>query len=130
MIRGEMRVSDRRRSTSVRTVAGGSSTGSRPASLRRSRCEREAVAEFLVSEQAAAAVGVVNDGGLEVRPVGRLGLYQVANVRDVLDLGGSRAPTDRAGDDRLTELKAEKIRRVGSGVNARDHVKPLMREKR
>jgi hypothetical protein len=43
------------------------------------------VAKLLVGEQAAAAVGVVDDGGFGVRAVGSLGLDQIADVGDVLE---------------------------------------------
>jgi hypothetical protein len=57
----------------------------------------ESAAELLVGEQRAAAAGVVDDGGLEVRAVGRLGLDQVAdNARPWITAGVARPSTVRA----------------------------------
>ena len=67
------------------------------------------MAELLVGEQTAPAVGVVDDGGFEVRAVGSLGLDQIGDVGDVLDDGRRHAPADGAGDDRFTELEAESL---------------------
>ena len=69
------------------------------------------MAQFLVlGEPGAAAVGVVDDRGLEVRAVGRLGLDQVADEREAQDHAGRHAAAHRAGDDGLTDLKSEKVR--------------------
>jgi hypothetical protein len=79
----------------------------------------EAVADLVVGKQGAAAVGVVDDGGFEVRAVGGLGFHQIADVGDVLDNGRRYAPADGAGDDRFTELEAEKFRRIDPGNRCR-----------
>jgi hypothetical protein len=55
------------------------------------------MAQFLVGEQSAPAVGVVDDRGLEVGALRRLGLDQVPDVGQVLMTAGvTRPPTVRA----------------------------------
>jgi hypothetical protein len=74
---------------------------------------RESVPELGVGEQAAAAVGVVDDRGLEAGTLRRLFFDEVADVGQVLDDGGCGAPADGAGNDRVCEAQAEELCRVG-----------------
>jgi hypothetical protein len=66
----------------------------------------------------------------EVRAVGSLSLDQIGDIGDVLNYGRRHAPADGAGDDRFTELEAEKVCRIDPWVDAGDHEQPLVGKER
>ena len=80
-----------------------------------------APAEVIVGEGARPALGVVDDGDLEQRPVGQHVLGDLADERDVVDHLRGDPPTDVAHDDGVAQSEAEDVRRVDARVQARDH---------
>jgi hypothetical protein len=80
-----------------------------------------ATAERVVGERGGSALGVVDHGHLEQRAVGQHALGDLADVGDIVDHLPCDPPTDVADDYRFAEAKAEEMRGVDAGIEARDH---------
>ena len=80
-----------------------------------------AAAEGVVGERAGSALGVVDHGDLEQRPVGHDVLGELADERDIVDYLRGDPPADVADDHRVAEAEAEEVRGVDARVEARDH---------
>src|SRR5207244_13320647 len=64
---------------------------------------------------------VVHDGDLEPRPTWDHRVGEVADVGEIFEYVGRDAAASVADHHRVPELQFEEGRRVGSGVQARDH---------
>src|SRR5580692_9438755 len=89
----------------------------------------ETLSEFLVFEEAAAALGVMDDGDLEVWALWGLLLDEISDVGDILDHGRRYPTAYSATDDRVGELQAQEFKGVNPRVDARDYVQTFIGEK-
>ena len=125
MTRGGIEGAERRRPTSRATVAAGSRTAwSRSVELFDADPLGISAAERVVGERACSALGVVDHGDLEQWAVGDHVLGDLNDEGDIVDHLSGDPPADVANDDRVAEAEAEKVRRVDTGIEARDHEQP------
>ena len=87
-----------------------------------------APAEVVVDEGAGAALVVVDDRDLEERPVGDRAFGELGDESDVVDHLRRDPAAGVAEHQRVAEVEAEEVRRVGPRVDAGDDEQPQLRE--
>ncbi len=80
-----------------------------------------AAAKRVIGERAGSALGVVDHGDLEQRPVGQHVLSELVDERDVVDHPRRDLPADGPDDHRVAEAEAEEVGGVDARIQARDH---------